>query len=193
MSEQPKVKKSKINWTADKIMSTSALIIALVSLIALFYQLSLAHEENDLIRKQQSASVLPHLSQWFSDTPRGFMVVFGNKGVGPAFIKEVNLTLNDSLKFDNTDHLVRHIVQNTPGLDSIPISTSTFQGGYVLPADKVIEIIVIKSAKGKKIFRDYLNSSDLEFDIIYEDIYGTRWSLSNKGDNESPVLLTKIK
>lgn len=191
MSEEPEVKKRKINWTADKIMSTSALFISVISLIALLYQSYLAREENKLIQQQQSASVLPHLSQWFSNTSEGFKVIFGNKGVGPAFIKEVKLEMKDTT-FYNTDHLVDHMLKRIYQTDSIsiPASTSTFSDGYVLPANETIEIIVIKRSEHIKVFRKFLDNSDLEYTITYADVYGSEWSLSNK-ENDSPYPVPK--
>lgn len=191
MSEEPKVTKRKINWTADKIMSTSALFISVISLIALLYQSYLAREENKLIQQQQSASVLPHLSQWFSTTSSGFKVIFGNKGVGPAFIKEVKLEMKDTT-FYNTDHLVNHMLRSIYKKDSIliPASTSTFSDGYVLPANETIEVVTIKKQEHFKIFRNFLNTLNLEYTIIYADVYGSEWTFSNKESN-SPYPVPK--
>lgn len=191
MSEQPEIKKRKINWSAEKVMSISALFVSAISLFALFYQLNLAREENELIRKQQSASVLPHLSQWFSNTSGGFKIIFGNKGVGPAFIKEVKLEMKDTT-FYNTDHLINDLLHRIYRKDSvsIPASTSTFSDGYVLPANETIEIIVIKKPEHIKVFREFLNNSDLEYTITYADVYGSEWSLSNR-DSDSPYPVPK--
>ena len=186
MSEETEEKpKSGIHWTSEKIMSISALFVSAISLFALFYQLNLAHEENELIRKQQSASVLPHLSQWFSNTSDGFKIIFGNKGVGPAFIKKVELEIYDTI-FHNTDRLVDYILRDIYKKDStsIPASTSTFSDGYVLPANDIIEILVIKKPEHIGIFRNYLSNTDLDYTIIYADVYGAEWNLSSKNDNK---------
>ncbi|MEQ6124780.1 hypothetical protein AAON49_11295 [Pseudotenacibaculum sp. MALMAid0570] len=185
MSEEKEDKTSKINWSSEKIMSISALFVSAISLFALFYQLNLAREENELIRKQQSASVLPHLSQWFSNTNDGFKVIFGNKGVGPAFIKQVKLEINDTV-FYNTDHLINYSLRQIYKNDSIsiPASTSTFSEGYVLPANDVIEILVVKKPEHIKIYRNYLAKSELDYTITYADVYGAEWILSNKNDNK---------
>lgn len=191
MSEDTTSKKWQVNWSAEKVMSISALFISAISLFALFYQLNLAREENELIRKQQSASVLPHLSQWFSNTSNGFKVVFGNKGVGPAFVKEVKLEMKDTT-FYNTDHLIGHILKKIYEKDSIeiPASTSTFSDGYVLPANESIDIIVIKKPAHILLFQKFLNTSDLEYTITYGDVYGSEWYLSNK-DSDSPYPVPK--
>lgn len=187
MSEETEEKRSKrINWTSEKIMSISALFVSAISLFALFYQLNLAREENELIRKQQSASVLPHLSQWFSNTSQGFKIIFGNKGVGPAFIKEVKLELKDTT-FYNTDHLMDHIIRKIQKSDSIyiPASTGTFSDGYVLPANETIEVIVIKKTEHIQLFQKYMNEVTLDYTITYSDVYGSEWTLSNKDSDRS--------
>lgn len=181
----------KIKWSAEKVMSISALFISAISLFALFYQLNLAREENQLIRKQQSASVLPYLNSWYSNTSNGFKIIFGNKGVGPAFIKKVDITFNDSIKFKNTDQLFRHIFKNASGLDSVPYSNSTLAKGFVLPANETIEVIVIKDSKGIKLFKEYLNKNTLDYSILYQDVYGDQWSLNYSNGFSVPVPIQK--
>lgn len=191
MSEEKESKKSKINWSAEKVMSISALFISAISLFALFYQLNLAREENELIRKQQSASVLPHLGYWYSNSSEGFKIIFGNKGVGPAFIKKVDMVLDDSIHFSTSDLLFRHVFSNAKGLDSVQYSNSTLAKGYVLPANEKMEVIVIKNRKGIKIFKDYMDAHKLDFSIFYEDVYGTRWKLGYSQGFSVPELVPK--
>lgn len=183
--------KKKTFWSSEKIMSTSALFVSVISLVALFYQLSLAREENELIRKQQSASVLPHLSQWSSSTSNSLKIIFGNKGVGPAFIKKVKFEINDSI-FYNSDHLFNYIALDIYNKDSILLSalTSTFSKGYVLPANQTIEIISMNDPKNINVLKKYMNDKELECTIIYADVYGTEWKLSSKNE-EGVVKLPK--
>ncbi len=189
MPEETKPKRKKVIWTTDKIMSTSALFISVISLIALLYQSYLAREENELIQKQQSASVLPHLSIWYNDSFDEFKYVIGNKGVGPAFIKEVNIVLDSIHKFDNSVDFFKHLFKTTKSLDTIPHSYSTFKPGIVLPANETIEIITIKGRKEIMLFQQALAKYDFEFSIVYQDVYGTQWFLSNKNDSNVPVLI----
>jgi hypothetical protein len=182
---------SKIKWSSEKVMSISALFVSAISLFALFYQLNLAREENELIRKEQKASVLPHLSQWYSTTESQFRIVFGNRGVGPAFIKKVDLVLNDSIRFDNTDDAIRYVYQHMGPVENIQPNMSTFTDGRVIPAGEEVLVISINNSKDQLLFQQYLAKNTLDFEIIYEDVYGTRWSLNNKKDKVVPVLLTK--
>lgn len=190
MSEETEEKSSKrIHWSAEKVMSISALFVSAISLFALFYQLNLAREENELIRKEQKASVLPHLSQWYSTLDGKFRIVFGNRGVGPAFVKKVELVLNDSIPFDNTDDLVEYIYQNMEPIENPDYTSSTFTEGRVIPAGEEVVVIAIKDRPSRQRFLQYLDKNTLEFDIIYEDVYGTRWSLNNRKDKIIPVLI----
>ncbi len=192
MSEETEEKPSKrIDWSAEKVMSLSALFVSAISLFALFYQLNLAREENELIRKEQKASVLPHLSQWYSTFDNSFRIVFGNRGVGPAFVKKVELVLNDSITYDNTDDLIKHIYRNMGAVENPDYTSSTFTEGRVIPAGEEVVVIAIKDPQSKGLFLRYLDKNTLEFDIIYEDVYGTRWSLNNKKDKIIPVLISK--
>ena len=189
INEEARPSPPKIHWSAEKVMSLSALFVSAISLFALFYQLNLAREENELMRKEQKASVLPHLSQWYSTLDNSFKIVFGNRGVGPAFVKKVDLVLNDSLQFDNTDDLIRHIFKNLEGLENSDYTSSTFTEGRVIPAGDEVVVISIRDTASKQRFLQYLDKNTLEFDVIYEDVYGTRWSLNNRKDKIIPVLL----
>ncbi len=202
MSEEPNKKKKfnlrkwKINWTSDKIMSTSALFISVISVIALIYQSYLAREDNRLTQKQQSASALPHLNQWFSEYEGSFKLIIGNKGVGPAFIKKVELTLDSAKKFNNTDDLFKELFATTKGFDTIPYVTSTLVSGFVLPANDDIKIIEINDAQHIAAFKQMLNKRKITFAITYQDVYGTQWLLSNTNNEHSnstsiPVLVAE--
>lgn len=176
-------------WTTDRIMSTSALFISVISLIALIYQSYLAREENKLIQKQQSASVLPYLSQWNSNASESFKIVIGNKGVGPAFVKKVDILFDSIHSFNNTDDFFLHIFQSYPQLDSIGFTSSTFKNGYLLPANETIELIKISNLTGIREFKSILGSKPLEFNIEYADVYGTRWLISNNSKSDVPELV----
>lgn len=191
--EKPKKSRKKINWTTDKIMSTSALFISVISLIALLYQSYLAREENKLTQMQQSASVLPHLNQWYSEYGNNFKFVIGNKGVGPAFIEDVEIELDAKHKFNNTDDLFDYIFKNTKGLDTIPYLRNTLIKGFVLSANEQINVLEINNAKNLDFVKELLSKKTILYKITYKDVYGTKWLLSNENysNNSStiPVLL----
>lgn len=102
-------------WDGDKMMSMAAIFISILSMLAITYQSYLVREENEMMRIQQSATVLPYLSQSFDNTKGGITFSIKNKGVGPAFIKKVEFKAidpetKDSLVF-STIHEVRQFIK----------------------------------------------------------------------------------
>lgn len=189
-NENTSKKKWKINWTTDKIMSTSALFISVISLIALLYQSYLAREENKLIQMQQSASVLPYLNQWYSDHNDQFRLIVGNKGVGPAFIKDVEIILDSEDTLYNSANLFKKIFTTKKGLDTIPYTQSTLIKGFVLPANDVIDILEINSKDNINAFKRVFATLDVKFKIVYEDVYGSQWMLSNNhSESNTPIKM----
>jgi len=188
-------KKRKIIWTTDKIMSTSALFISVLSLVGLMYQSYLAREENKLIQMQQSASVLPYLHQWYSEYDNNFKLIVGNKGVGPAFIKKVKIVLDSSKTFDNTYDLFNDIFKSSKSLDTITFINNNLLSGFVLPANEEINLIEIQNENSINAFKMVFNSRKILFKIVYEDVYGTQWQLSNLNDGPGatnvPTLLSE--
>lgn len=132
---------------------------------------------------QQSASVLPHLNQWYSNYNNTFKFVVGNKGVGPAFIDEVEIALDSEHKFNNTKDLFDYIFKNNKVLDTIPYTYSTLVEGFVLPANEQIDILEIKNAKHIQPIRDALNNENIIYKIVYKDVYGSKWVLTNDNTN----------
>ena len=118
-------------------------------------------------------------------------MIFGNKGVGPAFIKNVDFIFNDSIHFNSSDLFFKHIFKTAKGLDTIQYSNSTFTKGFVLPANETIEVITIKNKIGKKLFKDFMNLNKLDYSIIYEDVYGAQWELKYTNGFSVPKPISK--
>ena len=161
----------------------------MISLIALFYQSYLAREENRLIQMQQSASVLPYLTQWSSNSGDRLKIAIENKGVGPAFIEKVDIVYDSIHKFDNTDDLFRHIFRSTTALDSVSYATSTFKKGSVLTANEIVDLIKVSDRNAIKTFTSILATTRFEFSIEYSDVYGSKWIISTENDMDVPQLI----
>ena len=67
--------------------------------------------------------------------------------------------------------------------------------GFVLPANQDIKLIELEQKQNIDAFKNVLNEKQIAYKIVYEDIYGTQWQLSNSNDsNEAsnvPTLITK--
>ena len=193
--EEQEASKKKINWNADKIMSTAALFISVISLIALLYQSYLSREENKLIQKQQSANVLPYLNQWVSEYENNYRIVMGNKGVGPAFITKVEIVMDSTKTFRNSDDLFHELFLSNKALDTIPYVTSSLIKGFVLPANETIYLLEVSGTKNIQLVKNLIEEKEITFSITYKDVYGTTWILSNRESAENsanvPVLISE--
>jgi len=190
MSKENNIEPKPSKWDADKIMSVAAIFISLLSLVAISYQSYLGREENKLMKIQQSASVLPYLSNWFSDRDNKFRFIIENKGVGPAFIKEVSFKLfdaekQDTLYFDNSERLFRTIKQKSQLMASIPMTTSTLRANMLLSAGEFKELFVLPTDRGVEnyLLREEFSKFPIEARIIYEDVYGTQWYIGSSSDH----------
>ena len=198
MSEETEEKpRSGIHWTSEKIMSISALFVSAISLFALFYQLNLAHEENELIRKQQSASVIPYLQFENIYSVRTFRIHLVNKGVGPSFIKKVSFSLHDTINFDNSTSALLHIMKKEVDKNNLIgyNGSNTIKKNTVLQAGESIRVFEISTKSnddfsGVENFKNFMNNTPPKFTLIYEDIYGNQWKLSNEEGREDFQFLT---
>jgi len=182
---------ANINSTLSKL----AILVSFLSLFVIMYQSYLSREENRLSRIQQSASVLPYLSSWITDIDGEFKWIIGNQGVGPAFIKGVDLVTldaenSDTIHFNNSDHLIVHLSDKSPFLDSLGVITSTFTANTLLPSQTEKTIVRIKYGDHvlRQRIRQAILGSLIDGKITYEDVYGTRWYIDKETDG--PVKIT---
>ena len=165
------------NWSTDRVLSISAFFISIISLIALLYQSYLAREEYKLMQKQQSASVMPYLNQFFTNTKGNYRIVFGNDGLGPAFIRSAKFTMTDSPTFTKTDDFLRYLAESYKGLDTLKYTYSTMSEGTLMPANSTQEMVSFQTSEEYRLFYNVLVEHGFNFEIEYEDVYGERWRL----------------
>ncbi|MEM1339501.1 MAG: hypothetical protein AAF717_10935 [Bacteroidota bacterium] len=170
-------------WSTDRVLSVSAFFISVISLLALLYQSYLAREENKLMQKQHSASVLPYVTQWFDNSPGEHNMVIANQGIGPALVKKLTITTKDQ-SFTKTDDFFRSLSKNGTFLDSTNYLYSTLAEGVLIPANSVVEIASFDNENDFNTFLEYLYQIQFDFFIEYEDVYGARWLLQY--DQEVP-------
>ncbi|MEN1784879.1 MAG: hypothetical protein AAGF77_07025 [Bacteroidota bacterium] len=189
-------KRDKADFKENRILSRAAIFISILSFFAIIYQSYLGREENRLNRMQQNAAVLPYLDFWINENDNMFSLAVSNEGVGPAFRKDVNLkvldTLNkDTLNFNNSDDCFDFLLKKMkrPLIDSLQVMTSTFQSNSLLKADKEKNMISIKFRErnvGLK-FKEFILNEVIDFKVIYADVYGTQWYITS--ESEGPVKI----
>ncbi|MEO1517088.1 MAG: hypothetical protein AAFV95_18840 [Bacteroidota bacterium] len=189
MEEENKSQIGKWDQNINRITSMAAIFISVLSMIAVIYQSYLSREENELIRIQQSATVLPYLSGSFSENDNKFQIVLENKGVGPAFIKKVTFRAvdaenKDSLLFDNSDKVFQYMRQKSAFLQPLRLRTSTLVANMLLSQNEVKRIAEFFYEDDKQLqqIRQELQRFDVSMEVVYEDVYGTAWMYhSSKG------------
>lgn len=155
-------------------------------MIAVIYQSYLAREENKLMLIQQSATVLPYLDSWYSNIGNEYKFVIENKGVGPAFIKDVKFigidTNQDTLTFNSSHKLLEFIDKQSKVFDSISVTKSSFKTNMLLSPNEEIAYYIFSfdSENNKRRFRKEFYKFYAGFKITYEDVYGAVWILDTE-------------
>ena len=164
----------------------AAIFISLLSVIAVIYHSYLAREENKLMRIQQSATVLPYLDHWYSNVGSEYRFVLENKGLGPAFITDVQFvgiqaSDGDSLTFSNNHQLYDFISSQSSFFDSISNTKSSLYPNMLLAPkeEKTYYLFSFNSQDQKNRFQDEFYKYFWGYSIRYEDVYGAAWILSS--------------
>lgn len=184
-------------WTSEKLLSLTALLVSLSTLIVFVYQ-------TNLIRQQQFMSVYPYmnLGNEYSGTLK-YKYILSNEGIGPAFIESVKITSPDKEVFNDLVDYVDHLAISE---DSIWYFHSNLNAGKLIPSNKKIPLIQLvnkemlmelglsdleglpmNTIEGSKMLYQILNDDSLNIEIIYSSVYGERWILKNH--TNTPVKL----
>ena len=160
-----------------------AIIASLGTLFTIVYQ-------TNLIRKQQYASVLPYLEMWDSSPGReglNYAYVLKNNGIGPAFIKEVKIHYKDTAYQTDPGIFTYRVIKPVDSI--INYYYNNIKPGTVIPAGTRIELVGVKndSINAPILKKWFARTDSLELEIIYESVYGERWSA--KGTAQEPKSL----
>lgn len=156
------------NWNLDKTLSLMAFLISLGTFFLLYYQ-------TNLTRKQQYASVLPYL-ELFNRNPQEHTYSFciANNGIGPAFIKKVEVHYQDSVfKTDPANFLYSQIY---PQDTTISFIHTNLAEGTLLPAGAVLELLVVKEdLKSAVQLRQLFGFGKAELVVVFASVYDEEW------------------
>ena len=186
-SEVPSInpEKPKFWKNSNLLLSFSAIFISVVSLSILIYQTRLAAKQFELEQKQQLASVMPYLQIWKNNYKDGFSITIENFGVGPAFIKSVNIHYKDSTyqSFDYPE--MYNILKSKGGYVDNRERYSSLLKGMVIPSGKqTIHLKVVHNENGD-FWDDIFLSNEFELEIEYASLYDERWVV--KGFTNEPI------
>lgn len=166
-------------WNSEKIVSTLALIISLVTLVTLMYQ-------SKLMREHQEKSSFPKLETWSNTSNTRYQFEIKNTGLGPAIIEDIKIVYEDSTYDIGPRNFALAYLDSIPGYKFS--TTSITPGRIIEPGSKVWPINIqldtlIWEHPIAKLFR----SQKARVIIRYSSVYEKHWEI--QGIGRVPVLL----
>lgn len=152
---------SKKNYVEYFVAGTAA-FVSLTTLCVYIYQAK-------IMKEQQRIGVWPYV-EWLTSNTDDYHFTVRNKGIGPAIIKKVEMTL-DGQPIANNAALVHAVL----GKDStLQWNNSTVQGRVLSPNEEVISF-AIPNHKDGLAFENKLATRDFNMTISYCSVYGDCW------------------
>jgi hypothetical protein len=150
---KPRLSASMITAIAAGIVSLSALGVSIY--------------EAYLMREQQAASVLPIIDFWSAYGPEsGYSLNLANKGLGPAFIKDISVTVDG--KEQNHWTAVTRAITGQP----VPHGESALIGSVLAPGDAGALITIPDPERGTEIWRQAMRMS---MQVCYCSVFKNCW------------------
>ncbi len=173
----------KIKLNADRVVSISAIMISLMTLVVLVLQ-------TNMIRHQQRNSVYPHMmmgNQGYGGA--NFAFIMTNSGIGPAIIESVEINYQDSIYQMDLPSFFFNYIEGTDTLSNV--LHSNVYPGMLVPAEKTIKFFEVdnnlESAVSLMKAFNQLREEEFEMVITYKSIYEDRWKLST--NSGTPVSI----
>ncbi|MEL6360825.1 MAG: hypothetical protein AAFR21_07035 [Pseudomonadota bacterium] len=156
-----------------------------VGIIALFAALN----EADAVRKQQMASVWPYAYMrtvnYGTEGEEKFEVIVGNRGIGPARIQTVEVTLDDQVML-SWGQILREIA----GEQSFGISSNRLNGTVLAPGEDMLAFAVEAENASLEIVeetRGLVRSGRVNMKICYCSVFNDCWRVNGAAEETVPV------
>lgn len=178
-------------WSSEKLVSISAILISLLTLMVFVYQ-------TNLLREQQFLSVYPHLT--FGNERSGtldYEYILRNEGVGPAFIESIEISDKEK---ESYPYLSEYVNSKRSKNDSISSHSTGIYVGKLIPANKQIVLYGLwdenetkelklpkNTLQAARKLRAILNAEDLEIKIRYRSIYNEHWTISSRSSSPEKI------
>jgi hypothetical protein len=172
-------------WDTDRIISITAMVIGIGSLLTIAYQAS-------LMRQAQHASVLPYLYLSLgANDQQGVRLMLSNSGIGPALVDEVHVRYQGR---DFNGDPYDFILAQRPDMAKLGLGVDKVQTGRLIPVGATIQMVEFGPANGQKVLPDVLRLFEIAevprawytglgaaggekavIEITYKSVYGDRW------------------
>lgn len=170
------------NMNTDRILSITAIVVALGTLFVIVYQ-------THLTRQAQRATVLPYLQMGFSFDANYASIQLMNSGVGPALIDEIRI-VNEGDVFEGDPSAF--LSQRGLDLSNMNLHIDMVLPGMLIPAEQITEMLGVYSPQDKTNLIDIFNVVGNEestdgaiIEISYSSVYGEQWTI--RSDEIIPV------
>lgn len=173
--------RSSGKMTATAYMSMLALAFSFLALLVSLYE-ALA------IRAEQKADVWPYLSIRESYNEKGYSVLVSNKGVGPARINGLSMTLNGK-PYTDIDSAIRATLGDEQAFSYELYRTSAVDSGVMSADETAVFFSVPWEARTRKLAEIWTKDGDLS--ICYCSIYDDCWRASKQ--SSEPVAVNSCK
>jgi len=120
-----------------------------------------------LMRQQQMASVMPILEAWSSYSSEGFSVNLANKGLGPAILRSVRVSVDGTPKHSWTD-----VYEEVLGMRPTMLGTSAVSGNVAAPGERVSMIRFARDDSAAAIWR---GSERVALELCYCSVFDECW------------------
>jgi|GEM_PF-3360152 len=174
----------KIQWNADRVVSISAIIVSVATLIMILYQ-------TNLMRQEQRASVMPSLKIGYNiktdDTIFTETIAIRNRGLGPAFVYKFLVKQDNAVHEGDLFSYFDSINDNKNAL-----SMKRMVGDFIIPKNEEVIIYEKETTPNSDVFLGKYFEYPLEIlrvseetddkaiiEIYYKNVYGDRWVISS--------------
>ena len=162
-------------WNSDKLLSLFAFLISFCTFATFAYQTYLISAQQELIRKEQYASVLPYLMINYSQSSKSdYSVQLFNNGVGPAFFEEIKIHYGGEIYNHGPNGFIRYIINSQ---DSVKVGGWEPEPGFALPAGQIMTLVNSQDERAANTLVKLFDGSQgkAKIEITYSSIYDEKW------------------
>ena len=170
-----KLSMRKITWNSDKVLSISAFVVSIATLLALLFQVKLAQNQAEMARKGQKASVLPYVEIWPQrQNSNSFSLSLVNNGIGPAFIDSISILADNKVYHGDPYSFYWNVIVQQ---DTINYGYSNVSPGQLVPAGARIDMMETNaSQKDADLLVKWFGSEGKATVVIkFSSVYGDQW------------------
>ena len=177
---------------AERIFVRISVVQTVIAVIGFFVgavALYAALNEADAVRKQQQAAVWPHIRvtdvNFGTPGEERFDIVVSNKGIGPARIEMVNVTIGG---VEQTSWY--EIVRALPDGETAGISSYRLADATLSPEEDIVAVSVeakYGSLELVNAFRDLVRGGEAAMEICYCSVFDDCWMIKAAERRPSPI------